>query len=120
MREATRLSSEPETRSDGLADLYVLHVAAAMRLAYLLTGNRDQAEDLVHEAFVRCAGRFRHLRVPDAFDAYLRRAIVNLQTSGLRRKRLERAWLRRERYRAAARRRPSPTSVNGPTCGASS
>ena len=67
-----------------------------MRLAYLLTGNRQQAEDLVQEAFIRCVGRFRHLRLPDAFEAYLRRAIVNLHTSGLRRRRLERAWLAKE------------------------
>jgi RNA polymerase sigma factor (sigma-70 family) len=59
----------------------------------------------VQEAFIRCVGRFRHLRVPDAFESYLRRAIVNLHTSGLRRRRLERAWLAKEG--AAAIRRTS-------------
>jgi RNA polymerase sigma factor (sigma-70 family) len=34
--------------------------------------------------------------VPDAFEAYLRRTIVNLHTSALRRRRLERDYLRRE------------------------
>ncbi len=105
MREATELSSEREEavpKPERLADLYVRHMPAAMRLAYLLTQNRQQAEDLVQEAFVRCVGRFRHLRVPDAFDAYLRRTIVNLHTSGLRRRRLERAWLVGERARAAS------------------
>lgn len=80
-----------------LADLYQRNAGSGMRLAFLLTGDRTQAEDLLQEAFVRCVGRFRYLRVPDAFDAYLRRAIVNLHTSGLRRKRLERAHLARER-----------------------
>ena len=79
-----------------LADLYERHVPAAGRLAYLLTGDRALAEDLVQEAFVRVVGRFRHLRVPDAFEAYLRRTIVNLHTSQLRRWRLERAYLERE------------------------
>jgi RNA polymerase sigma-70 factor (sigma-E family) len=65
-------------------------------LAYLLTGDRALAEDLVQEAFVRVVGRFRHLRVPDAFEAYLRRTIVNLHTSQMRRRRLERAYLERE------------------------
>ena len=51
----------------------------------------------MQEAFVRVAGRFRHLRVPDAFEAYLRRTIVNLHTSQLRRRRLERAYLERQR-----------------------
>lgn len=87
-----------ETPSESrLAELYVRHGPAAQRLAFLLTGDRTQAEDLVQEAFVRVVGRFGHLRVPDAFEAYLRRTIVNLHTSQLRRKRVERAWLERER-----------------------
>ncbi len=78
-----------------LEDLYVRNVPGALRLAYFLTGNRELAEDLVQEAFVRVAGRFRHLRMPDAFDAYLRRTIVNLYTSQLRRTKLERAYVSR-------------------------
>jgi RNA polymerase sigma-70 factor (sigma-E family) len=82
-----------------LADLYVRHVPAANRLAFLLTGNRSQTEDLVHDAFVRCVGRFGHLRAHEAFDAYLRRTIVNLHTSRLRRVRVERAFLAKEAAR---------------------
>ncbi len=78
-----------------LEDLYVRNAPGALRLAYFLTGNRELAEDLVQEAFVRVAGRFRHLRMPDAFDAYLRRTIVNLFTSQLRRAKLERAYVER-------------------------
>ena len=84
-----------------MAELYARYVPSGIRLAYLLTGDRTQAEDLAHDAFVRCVGRFAHLRERDAFEAYLRRAIVNLHTSGLRRRRLEREWLRREGPRAA-------------------
>ena len=84
-----------------LADLYVRHVPAANRLAFLLTGDRSHAEDLVHDAFVRCVGRFGHLRAHEAFDAYLRRTIVNLHTSRLRRVRLERDWLSKEAARSA-------------------
>jgi RNA polymerase sigma-70 factor (sigma-E family) len=79
----------------GLEELYVANAPTAIRLAYFLTGDRELAEDLVQEAFVRVAGRFRHLRVPDSFPAYMRRTIVNLYTSQLRRKRLERAYLAR-------------------------
>lgn len=93
------------TDANRLADLYERHAPAAGRLAYLLTGDRALAEDLVQEAFVRVVGRFRHLRVPDAFEAYLRRTIVNLHTSHLRRRRLERAYLEREGGTA----RPGPT-----------
>ena len=87
----------------GLADLYARFVPSAVRLAFLLTGDRSQAEDLAHEAFVRCIGRFRHLRAHEAFDAYLRRAVVNLHTSRLRRRRTERAWLARNGATEAAR-----------------
>lgn len=88
--------TRPESR---LAEMYVRHAPAAGRLAYLLTGSHAEAEDLVQEAFVRVVGRFGHLRVPDAFGAYLRRTIVNLHTSRLRRVRVERAYLQREGQR---------------------
>jgi len=88
-----------DTRRPGrLAELYERHAPAATRLAYLLSGDHDQAEDLVHDAFVRVAGRLRHLRFPDAFDSYLRHTIVNLHTSRLRRLRREREYMERERH----------------------
>src|SRR5213593_5312735 len=80
-----------------LGDLYVRHAPEALRLAYLLTGDRGLAEDLVQDAFVRLAGRMIHLRSPGAFDAYLRKTVVNLSNSHFRRKKLERAYLKRER-----------------------
>jgi RNA polymerase sigma-70 factor (sigma-E family) len=79
----------------GLEELYVRHAPAALRLAYFLTGDPDAARDLVQDAFVRMAGRLRHLRHPDASQAYLRRTIVNLHASGLRRLRTERSSLAR-------------------------
>lgn len=66
-------------------DLYVRHASAAMKLALVLTGNRNAAEDLVQEAFVRLLGRFRDRRHPDAFDKYLRATIVNLARTRWRR-----------------------------------
>jgi len=84
-----------------MAELYERYVPGGMRLAFLLTGDREKAQDLAHEAFIRCVGRFAHLRAATAFDAYLRRAIVNLHISGLRRLRLEREWLRVEAGRTA-------------------
>jgi RNA polymerase sigma-70 factor (sigma-E family) len=92
MTEATLV--DPGARTMG--DLYARHVPTAIRLAFLLTGDRQQAEDLAHDAFVRCVGKFQHLRQREAFDAYLRRAVVNLHTSGLRRAKTERAWLAKE------------------------
>lgn len=78
-----------------LAELYVAYAPDGIRLAYLLTGDRALAEDLVQDAFVRLVGRLRHLREPSAFWTYLRRTIVNLATSHFRHRRVERAYLDR-------------------------
>jgi len=79
-----------------LEDLYLRYADGAARLAYLLTGDRQVAEDIVQDAFVKLAGRLAHLRDPGAFDAYLRRTVVNLSRSYWRRKKVERAYLKRE------------------------
>lgn len=79
-----------------IADLYLRHAPSGLRLAYLLTGDRMLAEDLVQESFARLIGRLRHLRDPDAFDAYLRRTIVNLSRSHFRHRAVERAFVERE------------------------
>jgi RNA polymerase sigma-70 factor (sigma-E family) len=94
-----RADAAPGTRVavGRLEDLYVRNAPAALRLAFFLTGDRELAQDLVQDAFVRIAGRFGYLRQPDGFEAYLRRTIVNLFTSHLRRLRLERAEIARER-----------------------
>ena len=76
-----------------LSELYVAYAPDGIRLAFLLTGDRALAEDLVQDAFVRLVGRLRHLREPDAFWAYLRRTIVNLATSHFRHRQVERAYL---------------------------
>jgi RNA polymerase sigma-70 factor (sigma-E family) len=94
--QTTRKRRFDSSRAGRLEELYTRHAPVAMRLAYFLTGDRERAVDLVQDAFVRVAGRFRHLREPDAFDAYLRRTIVNLFSSHLRRLRLERRALERQ------------------------
>ena len=91
--EAIRL----EPGAGPLARLYEKHAARAFRLAYLLTGDHNLAEDLVQDAFVRLIGRFADLRNPESFDAYLRRTVVTLSYGTLRRRRTERAYLARER-----------------------
>jgi RNA polymerase sigma-70 factor (sigma-E family) len=88
---------ERRTQEHGLEALYRAHAAEALRLGYLLTGDRTLAEDLVQDAFVRVLGRFHDLRNKDAFWWYLRRTIVNLARSTFRRRRVERAWLSSQR-----------------------
>ena len=90
-----------EDRTD-LEDLYVRHLPGAVRVASLITGDADLAQDIAHDAFLRSVGRFRHLRQPEAFEAYLRRAVVNACTSHFRRRKVETAYLRGEARGAAA------------------
>jgi RNA polymerase sigma-70 factor (sigma-E family) len=85
------------TQERGLEALYRAHAAEALRLGFLLTGERTLAEDLMQDAFVKVLGRFHDLRNRDAFWWYLRRTIVNLASSTFRRRRVERAWLSSQR-----------------------
>ena len=77
---------------DRLGALYARHGPDALRLAYLLTGDRELSEDLVQEAFIKVAGRLTSLRNADSFRWYLRKTVVNLANSYLRHRRVERAY----------------------------
>jgi RNA polymerase sigma-70 factor (sigma-E family) len=61
-----------------------------LRLAYTLTGNRADAEDVVQEALARALPRWERISRVDDVDAYVRRMVVNAHTSWWRR------WRRRE------------------------
>jgi RNA polymerase sigma-70 factor (sigma-E family) len=87
----------------GLAELYERNAPGALRLAYLITSDPDLAQDIAQESFARVAGRFAHLRVSEAFDAYLRRTVVNLSNSHFRHERVVRAALEREAAEASHR-----------------
>jgi len=97
--EVERIRLEPG--AGPLARLYEEHSARAFRLAYLLTGDHDLAEDLVQDAFVKMIGRFADLRNPESFGVYLRRTLVTLSYGTFRRRRTERTYLARERGLAA-------------------
>ena len=90
------VGEETGTRASRLEELYERHAPEAVRLAYLFTSDRELARDIAQDAFVRVAGRFRYLRVPDAFDAYLRRTVVTLCLSHFRHERTAREHLERE------------------------
>ena len=94
-----RIESLNEERRGRLQQLYMQHADAAGRLAFLLTQDRELADDLVQDAFVRLARTFVHLRYPDAFPYYLRKTIINLARSHFRRRALESNYLRRSAER---------------------
>jgi RNA polymerase sigma-70 factor (sigma-E family) len=79
-----------------LGEFYAAQADSAKRLAYLLTGDSELAEDITQDAFVKMAGRIGGLRNRNASAAYLRQTVVNLSRSYFRRKRVERTHLQRE------------------------
>lgn len=90
----TGVKGSPDPASDYVAaDAFGAAVADHHRrlagFAYLLTGDRTVAEDLVAEAYARVWPRFRRHEVDDV-ERYLRRVVANLATGRLRRLRLER------------------------------
>jgi RNA polymerase sigma-70 factor (sigma-E family) len=75
--------------TDLLACLFDAHYRSFCRLAYVLLGDPAQAEDVVQEAFLRTFTGLGRLRDRGRADAYLRRSVVNLSRSRLRRRSVE-------------------------------
>jgi RNA polymerase sigma-70 factor (sigma-E family) len=75
-----------------------------LRLAYTLTGNRADAEDVVQDALARALPRWERISRVGDVDAYVRRMVINAHTSWWRR------WRRRESPVAELR----DSTVDGP------
>lgn len=55
------------------------------RLAYLLSGDRDTAEDLLQNSLAKCYRNWDRIRLVELPDAYVRRVMVNENNSRWRR-----------------------------------
>ena len=62
---------------------------ALLRTAYLLTGQRADAEDLLQTALAKTYLAWDRIRDREALDGYVRRVMVNTLTSRWRRKKLD-------------------------------
>jgi RNA polymerase sigma-70 factor (sigma-E family) len=87
------------TRDELIVLLFQRNHLRLCRLATLLLSDPARAEEIVQEAFLRTFSGWSRLRDPACADAYLRRAVVNLCRSRLRRRLVERtgneaAWRR--------------------------
>lgn len=78
---ATRGQEAPSGQL-AFADLYASQYAPLVRLAFVLTGEKEAAEDIVQDCFVRLHRHFHRLESP---DRYLRQAVVNACRSHFRR-----------------------------------
>lgn len=79
------------TRAELLEVLFRRHYAPLLRLAVVMLGSREAAEDAVQEAFVSLHRNWRSLRDRDAAEAYLRSAVLNRSRSWTRRQVTQRA-----------------------------
>ncbi|MGD9751944.1 MAG: RNA polymerase sigma factor [Acidimicrobiia bacterium] len=59
---------------DGVAEIYERCAPVLVRVAFLLTGSRADAEDAVQDVFARCAVRLHSVDHP---ESYLRTVLVN-------------------------------------------
>ena len=62
---------------------------ALLRTAYVLTGNRADAEDLLQTALAKTYLAWDRIREREAVDGYVRRVMVNTQTSWWRRRKVD-------------------------------
>jgi len=79
-----------------------------LRLAYVLTGDRYSAEDLVQQTLAQIFRHWGRVRSADNPSAYVRRSMVNAHVSGHRRRRLREVLMPTAEARGSS---PDPTSA---------
>lgn len=79
--EGARVSAAPCQQSVPFDGWVEARGPALLRLAYTLTGNTADAEDVVQEALARALPRWGRISRVDDVDAYVRRMVVNAHTS---------------------------------------
>jgi RNA polymerase sigma-70 factor (sigma-E family) len=90
IRGPVRVPAEDDGRA-AVSELYRQHWPGLVRLAVLMTDDRQAAEDVVQEAFTELYKRWP-LRERGAAVGYLRTAILNRSRSVLRRRRVARLY----------------------------
>jgi RNA polymerase sigma-70 factor (ECF subfamily) len=82
--DSALLAAARRGEAAALDRLYRSHSRAAYSLALRITGQFDQAEDVVQEAFLKAFERLAGFRGDAPFQAWLRRLVVNAAIDRLR------------------------------------
>jgi len=77
------------TDDSGFGDYVAARSRSLLRTAFLLTGNRADAEDLLQAALAQTYLAWDRIEDRAALDGYVRRAMVNTHISWWRRRRVE-------------------------------
>lgn len=83
--------ADTPARVDLVDVLFRRHYTGLLRLAVVMLGDREAAEDAVQDAFVALHRHQRKLRDPDSAEAYLRSCVLNRCRSFVRRQISQRA-----------------------------
>jgi RNA polymerase sigma-70 factor (sigma-E family) len=84
-----RPRAQPLSDDPGFRDYVTSRSRALLRMAYLLTRNQADAEDLLQSALAKTYQAWDRIEDRNALDGYVRRAMVNTHISMWRRRRLE-------------------------------
>lgn len=76
--------SDPRDHSAVIAELYGRYGADLFRLAYRLTGTKEDAEDVVHDVFVGLPEKLERYEERGRLDAWLRRVTARVALMRLR------------------------------------
>jgi len=76
----------PSERDEAYSSFVAARWPSLVRTAYLLTGDRGQAEDLVQSALLRTYEAWGRLDAPDNAEAYTRKVLVRLAGKARRRR----------------------------------
>jgi RNA polymerase sigma-70 factor (sigma-E family) len=87
--EAPAAALGPSADDPGFRDYVTSRSRSLLHMAYLLTRNQADAEDLVQVALAKTYQAWDRIEDRNALDGYVRRAIVNTHISWWRRRRLE-------------------------------
>jgi RNA polymerase sigma-70 factor (sigma-E family) len=79
----------PPGENPGFRDYVTARSGSLLRMAYLLTRNLADAEDLVQAALAKTYQAWDRIEDRNALDGYVRRAMVNTHISWWRRRRVE-------------------------------
>lgn len=89
VRQRERLLIARVLEGDRIAarELYDTHVDRVFALAYRLCGDRQQAHELVQEAFIKAFGQLENFRGDAAFSSWIHRILVTVELNARRRNR---------------------------------
>ena len=106
---ATAVEDTREVTVDDFDAFYAANFTSLTTQLYAYFGDRQEAQDVVQEAFCRALARWRRICVYDDPVAWVRRVAWNLATSNVRRARVAAAFRRRHREETAPP--PNPNRV---------